>query len=510
MTLDEYAAWAVGVGTSRCAGQPAGRGLFRDGLGFASEVGEVAGVLTKWLRDGELQPDRLADELGDVAFYWARLTALTGAAPSVLLARSRAHVEWRQAGRPAGGPSLAASATTLEEFAAWAAGAGETRRADRSDAGSLCDTALALVGDAGEVVECLRRLAREGDQLRERLAGEMGDVWRYWARLSVATGVAPGEILARSRAKVEGRLAKRARADEIGRAARRLPSVISRDGTAIAYERSGTGPPLVLVHGSISDHTYWRPVLPALSTRFTVYAMERRGRGQSGDSADYAIEREAEDVATLVDSISGPVALLGHSFGALCALEAALLTGHLRTLALYEPPLDANGFPSPPGLLGRLDAALAAGDLDRVVETMMAEVVGLSPVELTALRAGPSWTSLVATAHTLPREVRAAERYRFDLRRFRRLALPAVLLAGDTSPEPFRVVGIDLVRQALTHSRVVSMPGVGHEAVETGPEVFAVAVLEWLAQGPEKPTLNRRSTPARRPRRSSSARPRSR
>ena len=86
---------------------PAGRALLQDGLGFASEVGEVAGLLTRWLRDGELARDRLADELGDVAFYWARLTALTGAAPSALLARSRAHVEWRQAGRPAGGPSPA-------------------------------------------------------------------------------------------------------------------------------------------------------------------------------------------------------------------------------------------------------------------------------------------------------------------------------------------------------------------------------------------------------------------
>jgi NTP pyrophosphatase (non-canonical NTP hydrolase) len=209
MTLDQYAAWAVGVGASRRAGEPAGHALLQDGLGFASEVGEVAGVLTKWLRDGELPPDRLADELGDVAFYWARLAALTGAAPSVLLACSRAHVEWRQAGRPAGGPSPAPAAITLEEFAAWATGPGGTARADRSDAESLCDAGLALAGDAGEVVECVRRLAREGEQVRERLAGELGDVWRYWARLSVATGIAPGELLARSRAKIERRLTER-------------------------------------------------------------------------------------------------------------------------------------------------------------------------------------------------------------------------------------------------------------------------------------------------------------
>lgn len=133
MTLDEYVAWAAGVGASRHAGVPEDRVLLELGLGFASEIGEVAGVLTRWLRDGEWQPDRLADELGDVAYYWARLCALTGVAPSMLLARSRAHVEWRRAGRPAGGPAAGAAVMTLEEFAAWAVGAGRPRPADRPD-----------------------------------------------------------------------------------------------------------------------------------------------------------------------------------------------------------------------------------------------------------------------------------------------------------------------------------------------------------------------------------------
>jgi pimeloyl-ACP methyl ester carboxylesterase len=259
----------------------------------------------------------------------------------------------------------------------------------------------------------------------------------------------------------------------------RLPRVISRDGTQIAYERSGNGSPLVLVHGSISDHTYWWAVLPALAARFTVYAMDRRGCGQSGDAPEYEVAREAEDVAAVVDAVPGPVTLLGHSYGALCALEAALLIGNLSALILYEPPI----------ALDRLEAALAAKDRDRVIETMMTEVVGLSPTELSALRASPSWPALVATAHTLPRELRTAEQGRFDPRRFRRLALPALLLSGEDSPEPLRVTGIDLARQALPHARVVRMPGVGHEAVETGPEVFTAAVLAWLAQaGPTKPT----------------------
>src|SRR3712207_8086243 len=102
-------------------------------------------------------------------------------------------------------------------------------------------------------------------------------------------------------------------------------TVTSVDGTSIAYWRSGEGPPLVLVHGTAADHSRWAPVLPAFEQRFTVYAIDRRGRGGSGDSGDYAIEREFEDVAEVVDSLGESVNLLGHSYGALCALEAALL-----------------------------------------------------------------------------------------------------------------------------------------------------------------------------------------
>jgi NTP pyrophosphatase (non-canonical NTP hydrolase) len=208
MTLDEYAAWAAGIGAERRAGEPGPRALREDALGFASEVGELAGVLAKWLRDGTLARDRLADELGDVAYHWARLSVVTGLAPSTLLARSRAHVEWRRAGRPPGGPAPVAHGITLDEHAAWAADSGDARSTDDA---SLPDIGLALVGDAGEVVECLRRLWRGADRERARLAGELGDVWRYWARLAAASGVASGEILARSRAKIEERLALRGR-----------------------------------------------------------------------------------------------------------------------------------------------------------------------------------------------------------------------------------------------------------------------------------------------------------
>ena len=113
-------------------------------------------------------------------------------------------------------------------------------------------------------------------------------------------------------------------------------STASTDGTTIAYQRSGDGPPLVLVHGTAADHRRWAPVLPALEQQFTVCAVDRRGRGGSGDTAAYAVEQEFDDIAAVVDSLGEPVHLLGHSYGALCALEAALRTRAVRTLMLLR------------------------------------------------------------------------------------------------------------------------------------------------------------------------------
>lgn len=116
-----------------------------------------------------------------------------------------------------------------------------------------------------------------------------------------------------------------------------MQTVISKDGTRIAFWRSGSGPPLLLVHGATADHTTtWRFVLPELEQHFAVYAMDRRARGSSGDTLPYDLQREAEDVVAVVESIGEPVNLLGHSYGGLCAIEAALLTENLRRLILYE------------------------------------------------------------------------------------------------------------------------------------------------------------------------------
>jgi pimeloyl-ACP methyl ester carboxylesterase len=252
--------------------------------------------------------------------------------------------------------------------------------------------------------------------------------------------------------------------------------VTSSDGTPIASWRSGDGPPLVLVHGTSADHSRWAPVLPAFEQRHTVHAVDRRGRGASGDAEDYAIEREFEDVAAVVDSLGDPVILLGHSFGGLCALEAALLSGNIRILVLYEPASDAESHS--PGVTERLEALLQAGDRDEVVATMAREVAGVSPEVVASTRSQPVWQARVAAAHTIPRELRAVGTYRFDPQRFRDLAVPTLLLSGGESPPGYRTA-VEALDAALPDSRIVVLPGQGHVAMDTGTDLFTTEVLRF-------------------------------
>jgi pimeloyl-ACP methyl ester carboxylesterase len=261
-------------------------------------------------------------------------------------------------------------------------------------------------------------------------------------------------------------------------------SVTSKDGVPIARWRSGEGPPLVLVHGTAADHNRWAPVLPEFEQRLTVCAVDRRGRGGSGDSdSDYAIEREYEDVAAVADSLGEPPVLLGHSYGALCALEAALLTRNVRKLVLYDPGIEVAGEEIyPREVINRLEALLEEGDRDGVVATTMREVAGLPPETVEYMRSQPAWQARVEAAHTIPRELRAVKAYRLDPERFADLGVPTLVLSGGESPAALRKAG-EAVDEALPDSRIVVMPGQGHAAMDTGTDLFTTEVLRF-AEGP--------------------------
>jgi pimeloyl-ACP methyl ester carboxylesterase len=264
-----------------------------------------------------------------------------------------------------------------------------------------------------------------------------------------------------------------------------LERVTSPDGTPVAFHRRGSGSPLVLVHGTgaANPAVAWTAVLPELEARFTVYALDRRGRGGSGDGPAYALEREVEDVVAVLDAIGEPANLLGHSFGGLLALEAALHTRNLRKLVLYEPfsvsPQGNTLYPE--GLIDRLQALLDAGDRVQLLVTFYREVVEMDAREIDQMRSSPAWQARLALAHTLPREMRAEQGYRLDPRRFEGFRTPTMLLAGGDSPQSLKA-GVEAARALLPECRLVVMPGQQHIAMYTAPELFLREVLAFLSE----------------------------
>ncbi|WP_017584184.1 alpha/beta fold hydrolase [Nocardiopsis valliformis] len=263
-----------------------------------------------------------------------------------------------------------------------------------------------------------------------------------------------------------------------------LHSAVSPDGTVIGFTSTGSGRPLVLVHGGTADRHRWAPVLPLLERGHRVHAVDRRGRGLSTDGAHYTIEREYEDVAALVGALAresgGGVDVLGHSYGALCVLGALGLTPHLRRVVLYEPPLNAAGR-IPAEVVSELDSLLARGHNAEAVAYFFRTVVGMPERELDLLRALPAWRDRVAAAPTIARELRAADAYRFDPERLRAVTCPVLLLLGGDSPAPVQEDARVLAR-ALRGSRVHVLPGQQHVAIDTAPELFARAVTAFLDQ----------------------------
>lgn len=261
-----------------------------------------------------------------------------------------------------------------------------------------------------------------------------------------------------------------------------METVTSADGTTIAFERSGSGPPLVLVHGGACDHRFWElaDVRPALADHCTVYAMDCRGVGESGDADQYELDREFEDVAAVVDAIDKPVTLLGHSSGALLALEAALRTDNLNKLILYEPPIPVSDHELyDEAVLAEMERLLDEGENEQVLVTFLQEIAQSMPEEIAEQRAAPSWQELVDAAHVWPRSVRAVGAYEFDAARFETMTTPTLLLSGSESP-PFLRDVTEPIDDALPNSWIVTFAGHGHEAMLTATDRFVDEVLTFI------------------------------
>jgi len=261
-----------------------------------------------------------------------------------------------------------------------------------------------------------------------------------------------------------------------------MVTVPSLDGTPIASWRSGTGPALLLVHGSSADHTNWDAVRVELESAYTVYAMDRRGRGGSGDAPTYAAEREFEDVAALVDQLGGSVPVVAHSWGAVCALEAARLTRNIARLVLYEPTVISmrNG-ETPYALADELEQLIAEDRRDEALGKFYQQGLGQSAEAVEQQRASPVWAGRVAAAHTIPREMRAIQvTYRFDWSAAQQIDTPILLLEGEVVTLPIMRASTAALHAVLPNSRVVVLRGQGHGGLRSAPKLVAAEILKFL------------------------------
>ncbi len=218
-----------------------------------------------------------------------------------------------------------------------------------------------------------------------------------------------------------------------------------------------------------------------LERHFTVYAMDRRGRGSSGDAPDYEFRREAEDVAAVIEAIRGPLYVLGHSFGGRCSLEAALLTDQISRLILYEPPIPAMPPETPAEVVERMQSLVSQGDFESALVIFFREIVGMPEAELAAFRRLPMWAKRIPLARTIPREFAIDRRRPFNAERFANLRLPVLLMVGGDSP-PFFQKAIEMLTSVLSQSQISVLPGQRHVAMDTVPELFVGEVLRFLLQ----------------------------
>jgi pimeloyl-ACP methyl ester carboxylesterase len=264
-----------------------------------------------------------------------------------------------------------------------------------------------------------------------------------------------------------------------GEAQTSISTVASADGTPIAIECAGAGPSLVIVHGGTGDRTRWTPLFPLLASQFRVCAMDRRAHGASGDTLPYSLKKEVEDVVAVVAAQPGPVLVLGHSFGAVCAFEAAFHTAKIARLALYEPPVRLADHSA---ILARMEAMMRSGDREGALMTFMSEIVMISREEVAAMRARPSWAGLLATIETSVRQDRALSQYQFDPARARKMTVPTLLMAGSKTASPELKRSIDSLREALPYLTLRIFEGQEHNAMDTIAQEFAATVSSFLLE----------------------------
>jgi pimeloyl-ACP methyl ester carboxylesterase len=258
-----------------------------------------------------------------------------------------------------------------------------------------------------------------------------------------------------------------------------MGKVISKDGTNIAFDQMGEGPPVILVCGGSVDHTANAPLAALLAADFTVFNYHRRGRGASGDTPPYAVEREVEDIAAVIAAAGGSAAVYGTSSGSALALEAAARDLPIARLALWEPPyiLDDGSRRPPPDTARTYTELVSAGRRGDAVEYFMAQVVGLPAEFVAQARSAPFWAAQEALAHTLAYDATIMGDYSLPRERAAAVNVPTIVLAGGGSP-PFLRNTAQALADILPKGQYRLLEGQAHDVA---PEAIAPLLKEFFS-----------------------------
>jgi pimeloyl-ACP methyl ester carboxylesterase len=260
-----------------------------------------------------------------------------------------------------------------------------------------------------------------------------------------------------------------------------MSTVTSRDGTTIAFDRTGDGPAVILVTGAFGDRTHMAPLAALLAPRFTVYAYDRRGRGGSGDTAPYAVEREIDDIEALVDHAGGSAYAYGISSGAVLALHAARALPGITRLAMYEPPFIVDGSyqPLPEDFLDRVKELTATGRGGDAIELFLT-FIGVPAQEVAQMRGEPFWLALEAVAHTLVYDLTVmggTQRGEPLPAKWELLTTPTLVADGGATPQPYIRPAADAVAALLPHARRHTIAGQDHAVA---PDAIAPVLIDYF------------------------------
>ena len=261
-----------------------------------------------------------------------------------------------------------------------------------------------------------------------------------------------------------------------------MSKVLSKDGTAIAFDKLGHGQPVILVDGALCSRAFGPlpNLAKLLAPHFTVFNYDRRGRNESGDKAPYAVQREVEDIEALINESGGSASVFGTSSGAALGLAAAANKLNIKKLALYEPPFIAGrrvGRSAPPDSEAQLRRLVDQGRRADAVKFFMVDMVGMPAIFTYIMRMLPVWPKLKAVAHTLPYDAAVLGDFSLPRERAASVAVPTLVMGGEKSPVELRGA-VDAVAQTIPGAKLQMLKGQTHNV---DVKVLAPVLVDFFA-----------------------------